>query len=78
MQALNVELATAIQNEAFELLSPDDVQALLPSDLTDVQISTANAALRLKVPPSHPLHFNLVQGVCDMRCHVFALDTSQH
>ncbi len=60
MRALNVELSTAVQNEAFELLSPDDVDALLPSDLTDVHISTANAALRLKVPPSYPLHFNFV------------------
>jgi hypothetical protein len=77
MRALNVELEkTTVQNDATRLSSPDDSQALLPSDLTDVRISTANAALKLKVPPSYPLHFKLVLGACNLRFHVFALDTS--
>jgi hypothetical protein len=64
MQALNVELEkTAVQNTATRSSADDASAALLPSDLTDVRISTANAALRLKVPTSYPLHFNLVQGM---------------
>ncbi len=56
MRALNVELEkTSVQMESRPASSPDDLQndsqTLVPSDLTDIHISTANAALKQKVRP---------------------------